>query len=406
MYIPNSEIVRRRAARETTFFLTGATGFLGGHLAAELLKQGHKVILLARPAGQLSAAGRIRQMLDWFELDPCHLVRLRVAQGLLDSPRLGLSDEAYGGILSDVDEIIHCASDTSFLERKRESVEKANVAGMKHMLDFACGGRPYFFHYVSTVFAAGKRAGVCREEIDGNETFTNVYEETKSRAEKLAMAACKKNGLRLSIYRPSIVYGNSETGRSTRFNAVYYPVKTVLFMRDLYCRDIFERNGHKAAAMGVRLAPDGSLYMPIRVEVVENGGLNLIPVDHFIKAFTAILEERPDGGIFHIVNRKSKKIEDLVEYTRKIFNITGLETYCIEPSGTRERNPLETLFDKYLEVYGPYMRDTRTFFDGNANSVLAGKGIVCPDFDYENFSRCIGYAISCDWGSKLSNGHR
>ncbi|MEN6509691.1 MAG: SDR family oxidoreductase, partial [Smithella sp.] len=235
--------------------------------------------------------------------------------------------------------------------------------------------------------------------------FINVYEETKSRAENLTAEECKKNGLRLSIYRPSIVYGDSKTGRSTRFNAVYYPVKIVSFMKNLYDRDIREQGGCKASEMGVRVDGNGALHMPIRVRVVENGGLNLIPVDYFIRAFIAILEECPDGGVFHIINPNSKKIEDLIDYTKRFFNITGLEPYRTEPSGTGMRNSLEMLFDKYLEVYGPYMRDTRLFDDGNARGILIRKGVVCTDFDYKVFSRCIEYAVACKWGEKLFEMH-
>ncbi len=400
MRISNKEIVTRRADRNMTFFLTGGTGFIGGHLAVELLKQGHSLIMLARPSKNMSAMQRVRQVLDWFNLEPHHLLRLRVIEGSLDSPRLGLGDEVFDGLLRDVDEIIHCASDTSFLERKRDSVEKANITGMKNMLDLATGGHCYFFHYVSTVFAAGKRAGICREELDGNENFTNVYEETKCRAEMMAAEACKKNGLRLSIYRPSIVCGDSKTGRSTRFNAVYYPVKMIFLMKKLFEEDIRERGGINANEMGVRLTDDGSLLLPIRVEVVNNGGINLIPVDHFVNAFTAIMKECLDGGIFHIVNRTSTRIEDLIHYVRQLFKVAGIEPYQIEPSGVKTRNSLETLFDTYIDIYGPYIRDTRTFDDRNAQTILSSKGVVCPDFDFELFSRCINYAISCEWGEK------
>ena len=399
MRISNHELVMRRADRNTTFLLTGGTGFIGGHLAAELLKQGHRLILLARSSKNMSATQRVRQALDCFNLEPHHLHRLRIIEGSLDSPRFGLGNEAFDRLLRDVDEVIHCASDTSFLERKRGSVEKANITGMKNMLDLAIEGHCYFFHYISTVFAAGKKTGICREELDGNANFTNVYEETKYRAERMAAEACRKNGLRLSIYRPSIVYGDSKTGRSTRFNAVYYPVKMIFLLKNLFEEDIRERGGNNASEMGVRLTDDGSLYLPIRVEVVHNGGINLIPVDHFVSAFTALLEECLYGGIFHIVNRTSTRIEDLIDYIKKLFNVIGIEPHQIESCGMKTRNSLETLFDTYIDIYGPYIRDTRTFDNRNAQAILSRKGVVCPDFDYEVFSRCMNYAIACGWGA-------
>ncbi|MGC9976928.1 MAG: hypothetical protein ABSC57_09500 [Syntrophales bacterium] len=102
-----------------------------------------------------------------------------------------------------------------------------------------------------------------------------------------------REGIGFSVYRPSIVYGNSRTGRSIRFSAVYYPIRTILFLRDLYDADIRERGGSKAREMNVMLSGDGSLHLPIKVEVSENGGVNLIPIDYFVDAFMALMSGIP-----------------------------------------------------------------------------------------------------------------
>jgi len=56
------------------------------------------------------------------------------------------------------------------------------------------------------------------------------------------------------------VYGDSRNGRTTRFDAVYYPVKTILFLRDLYEKDISERGGRKARETGVRIDEKGFVH--------------------------------------------------------------------------------------------------------------------------------------------------
>ena len=66
--ISREDVVRRRAARPTRFFLTGGTGFLGSHLAVALLEKGHRVCLLARSLEQQSAEDRVQALLDWFGL--------------------------------------------------------------------------------------------------------------------------------------------------------------------------------------------------------------------------------------------------------------------------------------------------------------------------------------------------
>ncbi|MGZ6236971.1 MAG: SDR family oxidoreductase [Syntrophales bacterium] len=404
MRISRDTISARRRDGETTFFLTGGTGFIGSHLTVELLKHGYKVVFLARPRDGLSARARVDRLLDWFHLESRHRQSLAVVEGSLDSSRFGLSEKDFVRLSRDVDEIIHCASDTSFSERKRAAVERTNIDGLRGVLDLAASGRCSFFHYVSTAYAAGRRDGVCKEELIENNTFTNVYEETKCRAEKIVAERCGRKGIRLSVYRPSIVYGNSKTGRSTRFNAVYYPIRTILFLRDLYDADIREQGGNMASEMGVRLEGDGSLHLPIRVEVSQNGGLNLVPIDYFVDAFMAIMEEGLDGGVFHIVNQRPKRIDDLIGYIKSLFKISGMETCRAGAFVERPRNALEILFDTYLEVYGPYMRDARIFADHKAQAILSRKNVVCPDFDFDVFSRCMKYAIACKWGAELFEG--
>ncbi len=401
MRISRDTIAQRRRDRETIFFLTGGTGFIGSHLAVDLLKNGHKVLLLARPRNRLSVRQRIDQLLDWFDLDLRHCKNLEVVEGSLDAPNFDLSEKDFGRLLRDVDEIIHCASNTSFSERKRAAVEKANIDGLRNVLNLAAGGRCSFFHYVSTAYVAGRKDGICREELVESDAFTNVYEETKCRAERIVSEQCEREGIGFSVYRPSIVYGNSRTGRSTRFNAVYYPIRTILFLRDLYDADIRERDGSKAREMDVRLSGNGSLHLPIRVEVSENGGVNLIPIDYFVDAFMALMGECMDGGIFHIVNRRSVRIEDLIDYTSRLFKIGGMEPCRPGAFIEKPKNALEILFDTYLEVYGPYMRDTRTFEDQKAQAILSRKNVVCPDFDFNVYSRCMKYAIECGWGTAL-----
>ena len=401
MRIRTGDLKRERAAGGGRILLTGGTGFLGSHLAAELLRSGHRLFLLARPLKQQRAEERMGKLLDWFGITPDLRVNLRVMEGTVEKPGLGLAGEALSECLDNTIEIIHCASNTSFAERKRPEVEAANIDGLLNVLDFASRSRCVFFHHLSTAYVAGRKQGLCREEPVDTDQFTNVYEETKACAERLASHHCRTAGIRLNIYRPSIVYGDSRTGRSLRFNALYYPVKTTVFLKNLYEADILQRGGRKAGMMGVRRESDGGLYLPIRLEVGSAEGINLIPVDHFVSAFMAIREDSLEGGIFHIVNARQKAMGDLIDYTRRLFHISGIEPCTPDDFEARPRNTLEILFNGYLEAYGPYMRDKRTFAMDNAQSILAKRAIACPEFDFEIFSRCMNYAVEVDWGAKL-----
>ncbi len=367
---------------------------------AELLREGYKLLVLVRPGKHESARARIERLLAWFGMSDAS-PRVEVIEGHIEAPDLGLNNADMGRLLG-VDEIIHCASNTSFSERKRLAVEAVNIQGLTHVLDLAAAGGCAYFHHLSTSYVAGRQSGLCREDVVPVDHFTNVYEETKYRGERIVVDRCGRAGIRANIYRPSIVYGDSKTGRSTRFNALYYPIRTVHFFKNLFERDISENGGKRALRMGVVKEDGASLHLPIRIRTKEGSGLNVVPVDYFTAAFAVIMHECIEGGVFHLVNPAMKSIGDLVDYTRRFFGLTGLE--CVNGRACGEgRNPLEILFDTYNEAYEPYMQDVRLFDDSHTAALLAPRGVTCPAFDFDMFSRCMTYAIENRWGADLES---
>jgi thioester reductase-like protein len=366
-----------------------------------MIRRGFSLWVLCRPSKHLTGQERFDRILDWLGVKISDPSKVRVVEGHLERSRFGLERAQYDEIPDQVDEVIHCASSTSFSERKRAEVEAANITGLQNVLHLAAQGRCHFFHHLSTAYAAGKKEGVCREERIETGLFHNVYEETKCRGERMAADLCAREGIRCSIYRPSIVYGDSRTGGALTFRALYYPVRTVLFFKNLYQTDILKNGGQRAKEMGVKMGPDGMIHLPIRLEGKENGRINLVPVDFFLQAFMALYEDCLGGGVFHLVNPRPKKIDELIDYTCRFFRIAGVRAV---PSGDFQeapRNPLEILFDTYLDAYQPYMGDIRVFDSREADSVLQKRNLLCPDLDYEIFSRCMDYAVAAGWGARI-----
>jgi nucleoside-diphosphate-sugar epimerase len=391
----------RRVNHPKTFLVTGGTGFLGSHIAVRLLEDGHCVLLLARARKHDGALERVKRLLDWFDVGENCRSRLEVLEGDLEEPLLGADVQGMQSLIKRVDEIIHCASDTSLSARKREQVERTNVRGLQNLLDVVQESRCRAFHLISTAYAAGKVSGLCPEDFGRAEGFHNVYEETKFKAEQIAVQRCAQRGITLYVHRPSIVYGDSTSGKTLLFNALYYPIRTLRYFQRLYTSDILENNGNKAQAMGVHMEQDGKLFLPVRIECLDASGVNLIPVDHFVKAFMAIRKEVPKGGVFHIVNSRNTPIRQLVDYTRRFFQLSGIRIADRSEFMKCPRNGLELLFENQIRVYGSYMRDSRIFENSGTATFLAGQNIICPDFSYDIFAICMRYAEDMDWGRLL-----
>ena len=400
MKLSRKRILRLREKRDVVFLITGATGFIGSHTAIELLKRGYRVIMFSRPTKETSARERIEAMFKWFGLNTDEFgANLEIVEGLLDEPDLGINKETYSYLSNTVDEIIHCAANTSFSEKNRRELETVNIEILDNLSDLITSekSRCYFFHHISTVYVAGKQKNIFRETISETPEFNNVYEETKYHGERFVYEVFPKKGIRVSIYRSSIVYGDSETGRSSLFNAVYYPVKMALFLKNTYRNDILKRGGKKAKQMGVRMDDDGGIFLPIRMEKKIGGAINLIPINYYTNALITILEHSADPGIFHIINSSETTLDDLTNFFSETFNIRGFRSVSGEELIQEPLNALEIIFNEYLKMYGPYIRDTRRFDNSRSEKILSGKDIKCPEFDLDVFSRCMNYAISINW---------
>lgn len=374
--------------------LTGATGFLGSHLMAALVERGVRVIVLGRGSAGANLGERIVRTLGWFGLEH-RIGQVETTEVDLLKPACGLPPSRYDALSARAGTIIHCASDTRFSEGKRDEITATNLHALEGILHLAVDSHASFFHYLSTAYVAGRVSGSCPEELAYPRTFTNVYEETKALAEREVARRCEGEGLAYTILRPSIVYGDSRSGRTTRFNALYFPVRSLLCIRDIYREDILHRGGRQARACGMALQDDGILEMPLRVFLNRRGEINLIPIDYFVSAAMSILEHPEPGQIYHISSDSPNPVDDLTEYIQRFLKIRGIKIV----EGARDEMPLtppEALFRRFMEPYLPYLADTRRFVRRHAARVTSG--LCLPELTYEVFERCMNYALSVDWG--------
>jgi len=392
----NSEVLS--VNDKPTIALTGATGFLGSHLMASMLTSGYKIIVLGRPAKEETLQERIFKLLRWFGIEElaCQLEFVEID---FLKPLLGIPEADYNKLTAITENIIHCASDTSFAERKRDNVFKSNVTSLNGILQFAANANVNFFHYISTSYVSGKNGMICKECFSSATEFLNVYEESKALAENIIGTFCENNSIPFTIIRPSIVYGDSRTGRSLRFNALYFPLQSVKYIKEIYLNDIINHGGKKSGQLGIFIDDDGYLFLPLRIYLPKEGALNLIPVDYFVNATMKIIDNATPGGIYHLTNNSPTKLEMISSYNEHFMKIKGIEIIYGKSEDNIFRNPPEELFDRFIEPYRSYLSDNRIF--ERVNTDLVTENLHPPEFTDEIFKNCMEYAIRVNWGESI-----
>ena len=378
------------------YLLTGATGFLGSHIMAALLRKGKTVAVAGRPRGGKTLKERIQRLLVWFGIE-CLEGSMEYHETDFSQLRLGLGRREYGNLCNSTGCVVHFASDTGFAEKNREKIMASNVQNLDEILNFA-GDSGAGFHFVSTAYAWGIGSDQCREAPVRSSRFTNVYEESKAIAERVVFERCAASGIPFTIMRPSIVIGDSVTGKSLGFKALYYPVRSLLYIRDIYLSDHKNNGGRNSRKYDIYFNGKGELHLPVRIFLPNDGKINLIPVNYFTDATVAIVENPGTGTFYHITNNNPESFTKLVSYAERFLGITGTEV-VIGSSPGEMRNPAEELFDHFIGLYRPYLSDKRTFARENTDSMTGG--LFPPEIDYENFERCMSYAVEVDWGRNL-----
>jgi len=363
-----------------------------------LLKNGYNLIIPGRGKNAETLEQRIYKLLKWFGISD-YSNRLKIIEADYSKPLLGLSPALFKVTCSLTDSVIHCASDTCFSESKRDKVLQFNVDQLSGILELASAAQVKSFSYISTAYAAGLNGQICKEQLSSAKEFVNAYEESKALAEKVITDHCKRYSIPLTIIRPTIVYGDSFTGRTLRFNAFYYPIRSLLNIRDIYLNDIRNHGAQKSAKQGIYLDKDGYLFLPLHFFLPKKGSINLIPVNYFVEVTQKIFERPGNGGIFHVCNGNPPNLDQLSDYIKDFLKIKGIEIIYGEPLNTGLLNPVEELFERFIEPYRPYLSDDR-IFDKTNTDFIAGE-IQAPEMSYQIFSRCMNYGIDVNWGDNI-----
>lgn len=356
--------------------LTGATGLLGNYLLRDLLQTDVPVAVLVRSTKKMSARQRVEaQLCAWEQSLGQRLPRPVVLEGDISQPDLGLDGHSIRWAADYCSGVIHNAASLQFHATSPQGEPwLSNVGGTTHVLEFCRATRIRQLFHVSTAYIAGLRTGrVLESDVDVGQQLSNDYEQSKLQSETLVRAAEFLDDL--TVFRPGIIIGDSQTGFTTTYHGYYAALQLV----HTILKSLEPNETGFVGGQSVRLVLDG------------NETKNLVPVDWVSAVMTHVIRTPAHHGkTYHLVPQHpvtTRLILDVLEEANRFY---GPE-FVGSSYPLNNLNELESLFYDHIRVYNSYWRMDPEF--DRANVLAAAPHLPCPHVDREMLLRLSRIAI-------------
>jgi len=369
------------------FFLTGGTGFLGSSLLPRLLSgfPESRITLLLRGTDDAEAAARAWVLADSVRRNhrqiPDAAERIIHLRGDVSLDQCGLSPGTLSELVKSVTHIIHGAASIRFDQPIAEA-RRVNCGGTRRMLDLAlqciAGGKFERFVYIGTSSVSGRRDGpILEDELETGQSFFNTYEQSKCEAERIVrdhfgLVPC-------TVFRPSIVIGDSTNGWTSSFNVIYIPLRLL--------------------SLGLLRWLPG---LPVTT-------LDLVPVDWVNDAMVHIMRRKDSVGVvYHMTAGPGRAaclgdvVRSAIDYfdrriplgSPRAIEFVTQEEFDLLRSGMRGR---QQEIMKQLDALLPYIGVERRFDTRNADAMMNASGIRLPLFR-EYSEQIFAYCLDSNWG--------
>jgi nucleoside-diphosphate-sugar epimerase len=333
------------ASPERVQLVTGYPGFIGKRLVRGLAHEGGgaRLVLLVQPKHAAYARA---------ELAALDARDAEVIEGDVEQMHLGLSGAEFKSLAAAVTDVWHLAA-ISWLGADPRYVRRVNVEGTRNVLELAQRApRLARLNHFSTALVSGDRVGVILEdELAMGQRFHNAYEESKHEAELLVRRA--QADLPATVYRPSIVVGDSRTGEIDRFEGPY--------------------------ALAILLVAS-----PLAVPLPLAGGgaapLNVVPIDFVVEAALSIARN-PAG-----VGKTVHLVDPAPLSARRVYELIAARAGKKLPSVSVPSRAFQALLqlpglERLSRAQRPaldYLNQLAIYNCRNQLDLLDGTGIRCP----------------------------
>jgi thioester reductase-like protein len=362
-------------------FLTGATGLLGRYLLRDLLASGRPVGVLIRDSTSASARERLAELQVFCEESVGRsLPRPLLLPGDLRAPGLGLGTAERHWLARHARAVIHSAAYVSYQPTPDGEPWQTNVLGTRRLLELCQSLGLTQLHYLSTAFLCGDRRGSVREdELDCGGGSANAYERSKFAAEQVVRQFC---GLRTTIYRPSVIVGDSCTGYTCTYHHFY-----------------------RFLELAVRLSarsPSRRQRLSLRLPLTGAETQNIVPVDWVARALLTLLDRpRWHGRTYHLAAWQSIRLDAIKNILSELLPLEGVQ--WVGPVGLPDPTPLEQLVLEQFRDYWSYLHSNLDFDCRNTRQALPD--LPPPRFDRQLVARLLAFAQADNWGRRHGRNH-
>ena len=383
--------------KEKLVFLTGATGYLGCHLAYGLLQRGSRVMALVRGEEEETAVSRLQSaILQVNPTAPPDFSRLVVVLGDVEETAVSLINKVRDQASQPIDEVWHCVATFKYQEQERDYIQAINIGGVKNILGFVRGVNlaepPRYFH-VSTAYSSGRDCLVVPEAIvsNGSDTgFRSLYEWSKHEGEKVVAQAQHRYQLDVTILRPAIIIG-SETTQVFNHSAYYQVISALYRVR----RHLENRQKNFDGTVNTRLVGDPQTT------------LNLVPVDYVVNTMLQLAQQpelaTPLLKIFNIVNEEPPTMGLVHQVLCETLAIRGLTLVPFAQFDMAEASRVERALARNVAFQMPYMHEEIRFSTANLRQVLPFTMWPAPQVD-ARFLTTINRAFFGMLAERMENG--